>query len=108
MLIYVAHPYGGKEENKKAVEEKIKKLHELYNGHTFISPIHSFGFMYGWVDDYEQGMEMCIDLLNKCDGLILCEGWEDSQGCITEKNWAEKYMDIDIYTYGEALLNWKF
>ena len=73
MLIYVAHPYGGKEENKKAAEEKIKKLHELYNGHTFISPIHSFGFMYDWVDGYEQGMRMCIDLLDKCDGLIYVE-----------------------------------
>lgn len=40
--------------------------------------------------------------------LILCEGWENSQGCITEKNWAEKYMDIDIYTYGEVLRDWKF
>ena len=108
MLIYVAHPYNGKEENRKCVEEKIKKLVKKYPRHTFISPIHSFGFMYNWVDDYEQGMEMCIDLLGKCDGLILCEGWEDSQGCITEKNWVEKYMDIDIYTYGEVLRDWKF
>nr|DAN40292.1 MAG TPA: deoxyribosyltransferase [Caudoviricetes sp.] len=107
MLIYVAHPYNGKEENRKCVEKKIKKLVKKYPRHTFISPIHSFGFMYDWVDDYEQGMQMCLNLLKRCDRLILCEGWNTSKGCNREYEFARK-SNIKALSYKEALLNWKF
>ena len=100
MLIYVAHPYGGKEENKKAVEEKIKKLVKKY-------PIHTFGYMYNWVKDYEQGMQMCLNLLKRCDRLILCEGWSASKGCNREYDFAKK-SNIKALSYKEVLLNWKF
>ena len=107
MLIYVAHPYSGKEENKKAVEEKIKKLVKKHPRHTFISPIHTFGYMYNWVKDYDQGMQMCLTLLRKCDMLILCEDWNSSRGCNTEFEFARR-NGIKSIGYKEALNTWKF
>lgn len=103
MLIYVAHPYGGLEENKQSVEEKIKALVKKYPNHTFISPIHTFGYMYHFVDNYNQGIQMCVKLLTKCDMLVLCENWENSKGCRIE-NARAKIKGIPIKTYEEMMI----
>ena len=107
MLVYVAHPYGGHEENKEHVENLISHLVLNFPHHTYVSPIHTFGFMYNTVKTYEQGMKMCTDLLEKCGCLVLCECWEKSAGCNREKTFAEE-NGIPIHTYKEVLRNWKF
>ncbi len=88
MKIYVAHPYGGKEENKKIVEEFIKK-HSKETGETFISPIHSFGYLYKEID-YEMGIYMCLDLLETCDAVVIkpLEEIKHSKGCLIEYGYA--------------------
>ncbi|HZK20695.1 MAG TPA: DUF4406 domain-containing protein [Oscillospiraceae bacterium] len=70
MLIYCSHKFGGKLENAKAAELKIKKLQLENPSDTYISPIHAFGFMYNAVS-YEDGIGMCLDLLAKCDKMIV-------------------------------------
>lgn len=107
MLVYVAHPYGGHEENKEKVEGLIKNLVLKSPHHTYVSPIHTFGFMYNTVKTYEQGMKMCTDLLAKCDVLILCDDWRNSEGCNREKDFAEE-KGIPIYSYIEAVKNGNF
>ena len=77
MLIYCSHKFGGKLENAKAVELKIKKLQLENPSNTYISPIHTFGFMYDTVS-YEDGIGMCLDLLRKCDKMIVLS--EKSEG----------------------------
>ena len=70
MLVYCSHKFGGKLENAKAAETKIKKLQLSDPKNTYISPIHAFGFMYDTVS-YEDGIDMCLDLLSKCDMMIV-------------------------------------
>ena len=70
MLIYCSHKFGGKMENAKAIELKIKKLQLADPGNTYISPIHAFGFMYHDME-YDVGLRLCIDLLAKCDMMIV-------------------------------------
>ena len=89
MLVYVAHPYGGKERNKRDVENIIRHwAMEQRSDITFISPIHTFGYMYRDVL-YETGINMCLELLKKCDYLIVCKNWENSRGCNIEVNFAK-------------------
>jgi len=88
--IYVAHPYGGKPENKEKVENIIKELAIKDPLTLYISPIHAVGYLYNDVD-YLQGMDYCFELLSLCDELILCKGWENSRGCNMEKAFAEKH-----------------
>ena len=57
-------------ENAKDAETKIKKLQLADPDNTYISPIHTFGFMYHDVP-YETGLEMCLDLLAKCDKMVV-------------------------------------
>lgn len=87
MLIYVAHPFGGKQENKDKVEKIILRLTEQFPDYTFLSPIHATGFYY-FNKSYDNGMKDCIEMLKRCDELWLCEGWEDSKGCNIERDWA--------------------
>jgi len=86
--VYVAHPYGGKEENKQNVESIIRKLTRENPDTFFISPIHATGFLYTDVS-YEHGMQYCFELLKMCDELLLCPGWQNSRGCNLEKPYAE-------------------
>ena len=77
MLIYCSHKFGGSLENAKAAELKIKRLQLADPSNTYISPIHAFGFMYNTVS-YEDGIEMCLDLLSKCDKMVVLS--EKSKG----------------------------
>ena len=89
MLIYCSHKFGGKLENAKAAELKIKKLQLADPSNTYISPIHAFGFMYNDMD-YDAGLRLCLDLLRKCDKMVVLS--EKSKGveieigyCITAR-----------------------
>lgn len=87
-MVYVAAPYGEKEENKNKVEMIIKALVRENPEKTHVSPIHSFGHLYSDVD-YDTGMGYCLELLSKCEEMILCKGWCNSRGCLIEKEYAE-------------------
>ena len=82
-VIYVAHPFQGKPENVQKVEEIIIDLVRLYPDYVFYSPLHATGFYY-FEKSYEEGMKDCIAVLNRCDELWLCPGWEESRGCNIE------------------------
>ena len=70
MLIYCSHKFGGKLENAKAAELKIKRLQLANPSNTYISPIHTFGFMYNDME-YDVGLRLCLDLLSKCDMMFV-------------------------------------
>lgn len=88
-LIYVAHPFGGLEENKLKVERFIEQF-QKYSDMTFVSPIHAFGNQYHAVS-YEQGIDSCLSLLEKCDILLIprFREMETSKGCLMELGFAK-------------------
>lgn len=91
MLVYVSHPFGGNEENKQKVEEIVRNLVKQNPGITYISPIHALGYLYHDVS-YEAGLEMCLELLNKCDKMLVFGDWKQSRGCTAEVLFAETHM----------------
>ena len=93
-MVYIAHPFGGKQENVADAEQIILHLLKQFPDITFYSPLHATGFFY-FALSYEKGMEHCFEALSRCDELWLCDGWETSRGCQLEKAWAEK-RDIPI------------
>lgn len=94
-LVYVAHPYGGEEHNKKQVEIYISRIIRDYPDVVPVSPIHNLGFLYHSMT-YIEGMEQCLHLLSMCTELWLCAGWENSKGCCMEYAYA-KGRGIKIY-----------
>lgn len=100
LLVYIAHPYAGDEQNEKKVEEFIGKL-QKYKGVTFISPIHTFGRQYNNVK-YQKGIEDCLSLLDKCDILAIpkFEEIQHSKACLIEYGFA-KGAEIGIVYWDE-------
>lgn len=86
-MIYCSHKYGGKRKNKRAAEKKIMQLCKQYPQHCFISPIHTFGYLYEALS-YKDGMVLCLKLLSKCDELWILS--RDSKGVKIERRFAKK------------------
>ena len=90
-LIYIAHPFGGKESNRKKIDVIMGDLVLNDDSHDYISQIHNFGYVYLTGDDYQRGLDICLSLLGHCDILVLCDGWEQSRGCKGEYEYAQKH-----------------
>lgn len=90
-LVYVAHPYGGKESNRKKIDAIMSELVLNDVKHDYVSPIHNYGYVYLTGDDYQKGLDICLGLLSHCDILILCQNWQDSRGCNGEFEYAKKH-----------------
>lgn len=102
LMYYISHPYSNKPENRDKVEAIIRRKVAEDSLNVYISPIHAFGYLYNDVE-YWHGMDMCLELLRRCDVMILCPGWELSAGCRAERNYAEGH-GIPILTQYETQL----
>lgn len=104
-IVYVAHPYGGKEVNITAVSVIMRNLIKNRNC-IYFSPLHNFSAIYYDGEEYAKGLQMCLDVLDHCDALVLCGDWQSSKGCIGEWAYA-RAKKIKIYTLEEyeALLS---
>lgn len=87
-LVYVAHPYAGKEENKQAIDNIMKRLLEKDKETAYVSPIHNFGFMYLAGDRYIEGLDYCLNMLKECRAIVMCGDWLTSKGCCAEYGFA--------------------
>ena len=99
-LIYLAHPFQGKQENVDKVQQIILRLLKRYPNVTYYSPLHATGFMYSQLT-YLDGMEHCFEVLSRCDELWLCGNWRESRGCNMEYGFA-KAKGIPVKFVGEG------
>jgi hypothetical protein len=89
MLIYISHIYQNKQENKLEAEEIVRKLVKEHPEHTYISGLHPFCFMYAETT-YEQGINMCLEVLKRCDMMYVYGDYEHSRGCKAEIEFCEE------------------
>lgn len=97
-MLYVAHPLGGNLDNIARAEIQLSKLRKLLPRHTLISPIHNWSYL-----DYEMTNQVvaisdCVNLLLRCDALILTGRWEESAGCRAEYI-AAKVKGLPVFTF---------
>lgn len=96
MLIYISHPFSGKMENQEEVERIVNKLIEIAPEHTYISALHAFGYLYQ-TTDYEYGLNMCLNLLDVCDKMLVFGDWKSSRGCTAEVLYCqEKHIPYEV------------
>lgn len=48
--------------------------------------------------DYDEILGQCLELLKKCDGIVMAGDWEKSNGCQREKKLAER-LGLEIYYF---------
>lgn len=88
-IIYISHPYGGKENNKKEIEHIVNLLSALLPDYLFLSPVHAFGFQYD-VLTYEDGLNKCLWLLDQSNEMWVYGNYWESKGCRAEIAYCEK------------------
>ena len=93
-IYYVSHPYGGKQENEAKADVIVRALQTEYPDVCFVSPVHAIRCPYNRTD-YIQGLDYCLELLRRCDGIVMCGKWQESIGCVTEFMLARE-IDKDI------------
>jgi hypothetical protein len=88
MIFYVAHCYGGDENN---IEKAKKITHDLQIkdlANCYICPLTTFSHLdYGEIG-YDNEMELCLDLLSQCDKLIVASDFSNSKGVQMEIDFA--------------------
>ncbi len=96
MRIYIAHPYTGDEEkNRERAKEAEELLHKatpwvfFYNPARHVKPIWERTSVY-------------FEELLKCNGVVLCGDWMQSEGCRLEAKIAKKlkmprWYGVDAY-----------
>lgn len=88
MRIYVSHKYGGDPVNKERAERIITELQMNDMENCYLSPIHAFGHLYDKLS-YEDGMTLCLDLLETCDRMIVAS--DISRGVQKEIEMAQEW-----------------
>lgn len=91
-LVYVAGPFRGA--NAWEVELNIRMAERVgmcvaESGDIPVIPHTMYRFWDGTLND-DFWLACGIRLLDQCDALVLCPGWEKSKGTLAEKAHAEK------------------
>lgn len=97
-MYYVSHPFTGDEEGN-TVEARLftAMLKENYPQYIFINPIDAIRYVKHVPEwRYEEILSQCIDIMYKCDGIIMTGQWENSRGCLAEKEAAQREK-MEIY-----------
>ena len=92
-LVYISHPSGGKECNTLEIQEICETLVNnkyFFENFTYVSPVHNYGFMYNSLD-YETGLKLCLNLLDKCDIMFVFGDHESSKGCTREIEYCKQH-----------------
>lgn len=90
-MIYISHPYTGNEEaNCEDAERIAAELSSKYQGTVFVNPLNAMRHLKDSPVPYDGVICQCIELLSKCDGIIMTGEWGHSEGCKKEYAHAKK------------------
>lgn len=99
-IIYLSHPYGGKQENLSKINECQKLLTIMHPENLYLNPIAMFGSLYDCTT-YGQGLNMTLLLLEElADEMLVCSNdWHLSEGCCAEIEYCNnRYIPYKICT----------
>lgn len=90
-IIYISHPYGGDANNVVIVEDLIQRLYYEHPDYLFLSPIHAFSHMYDYTE-YQEGLDMCLWMLDQCDEAWVFGDYQNSVGCMSEIAYCQNHL----------------
>ena len=88
MNAYISIPITGHDiDVQKAKSEEVRRALQL-GGYTAMTPF-DLDMGEDKTDAYYMGR--CIEALLQCDTIFMCDGWQKSKGCRTERFTAQEY-----------------
>ena len=95
--IYISHSYTGDEKkNRKKARKIAKRLSLEYPHIVFYNPLDAMRHTVTAGLGYEETLAQCVELLRRCNSVILLDGWRESVGCRKEYRTAR---DIGMRIY---------
>lgn len=89
-VFYLSHPFTGNEEKNRIETTKLMQLlGSTFPQYVFLSPIDAMKPMEHLLD-YDIILSQTLELLKRCDGIILTGRWQESNGCQAEYDLAKK------------------
>ena len=93
---YVAHKYGGDPQNLERAKKITRELQVNDLENCYICPLMAFSHLGYNEIGFDEEMELCIDLLSVCDGLIVTS--DVSKGVQKEVDFAKLVgMEVEYY-----------
>lgn len=91
-VVYLAHPYRGAGEwqIRANIDRAATVARDLWKlGLAVLSPVTNSAFMSGPDIPEEVFLRGGLELLSRCDAIVMGPGWRESEGCRAEKRRAE-------------------
>lgn len=104
MLVYVSGKYSGTPEeisaNIQAAREASVKVWE--SGNTALCPhLNTYHFEKDCSCGYEDYIQGDLELLQRCDAILMLPGWKDSKGAVREHSFACQCEKIVYYSIND-------
>jgi len=105
ILVYVAGPYRAK--TPRGIVENIRKAEAVAikywkRGYAVICPHLNTALLDGVAPD-EVWLKGDLEMLGRCDIIVMMRGWENSKGATAEHNYAKEMGIQVIYDAVEGL-----
>lgn len=98
VVCYLSHPFSGDEEKNRAAAEAIQRaLQERYPRTLYINPLANFEALEGM--EYDTIMGYCLELLYRCDAIVMAGDYRTSRGCMADLAFARQHF-IPVFFYG--------
>lgn len=102
--IYLSHPYGGFLVNREKAAALAKMYRAIWDaeGKTdweLVNPIEYFAPLAGLHENTI--LELAVNLMKTCDGVLFAPGWKKSRGCRYE-HWKARHADGKSVKYFQA------
>jgi len=101
IVIYISGPYSGN------IDANIQKARELAiktweAGYMVFTPhLNTFHFERDCKCAYEDYINGDIEMVNRCNAMLMTDNWKDSKGAITEHDYAKGYGIPVFYSLKE-------
>lgn len=98
-IIFLSHPYRDDPEGNLArCTELCRRLAKAYPDVVIFSPLHAFGWL--GEDQRDRIMDYCRRAIDVADEVWLAPGWESSEGCRQEVEWAREQGKMVVNVLG--------
>ena len=83
--IYLSHPYTGDEEKNRLIARRIAaRIVREYPGIAVVNPLDALHYAKMAELSYDKILKIDIELLSRCDAVLVRGDWERSIGCRRE------------------------
>lgn len=97
MLVFISGKYGQGDVERNVSSAYFVSQELWQKGFSAISP-HLNTKYFGLSISHKKLIKGDLEILSKCDAIIMLEGWEESEQCVLQKQFAEERY-IPVYYY---------